>query len=334
MAYQFNWSIFGHKNQLKFLQNIVNSGNLANTYLFYGSRGLGKKYTVNYFVQSIFCQDDKIRPCQKCHHCRLVKKNTFLDLYRLGKQGQSLSADELRYFLHKLSLSNVSGDRKIAIICGGENINLFAANALLKTLEEPPRQTTIILISDDINSLPATVISRCQLIKFKSLNTNDMEKWLKHFDFSEQEKETIINLSFGKPGRALKLMEDKLEKFKQSCDFIIKLLSGSTFYYMQTIDKRFDVLKKEYPNFKVYELGDLTKEYLDLFELFLRDLLWIKLDRPITNVLYVDQLKRIAPQFTKDDLLNNLLSLNEMRQKLKYNVSPQLLWENLFLNVK
>jgi DNA polymerase III delta' subunit len=333
MSYKFAWPIYGHQNQLKYLQETVSQDKLANTYLFYGPRGLGKKMVADYFVQSLFCQDQETKPCQKCYHCRLIKKNTFLDLNKLGRR-EDLSVENIREFLHKLALSNVNSGKKLAIIYGAGNVNLFGANALLKTLEEPPRNTTIILIADSINNLPATVISRCQLIKFRSLARDDMEKWLDNYDFEEDAKQTIINLSFGKPGLALDLMNDDLASFKKSCNFIIKLLSSNTFIYMNTIDKWFEILKKEHPGFKMYELGNLTEQYLNLFEVFLRDLLWIKLDRPVVNELYHRDLENLATQFTAKKLFHNLISLNKIKTKLKYNVSPQLLWENLLLSVK
>ncbi len=333
MPYQFKWPIYGHKNQLEFLEGIINRNELANTYLFYGPPGLGKKTIVNYFVKSIYCLDDKIRPCDKCDHCRMINKGIFLDLYKVGDR-EELSVDNIREFLHKISLSKLKGQHKIAIIYGTHTINLFSANALLKTLEEPPANTTIILIADSIVNLPATIISRCQLVKFRALSNADMRAWLDNYDFSPEEKQTIINLSFGKPGSALKLMDDRLANFKKSSSFIIKLLSSSPFYYMQALDKWFEVLKKQYPGYKVYELGDLTREYLDLFEVCLRDLIWIKLNRPIVNQIFYEELAKISRVYEIKSLIKNLLSLNQAKGKLAYNVSPQLLWENLFLNLK
>ncbi len=217
--------------------------------MFYGARGLGKKLVAKYFAKSLFCQDPKVRPCGKCYHCKLIDKKTFLDLHTLGQREGELSVENIREFLHKLSLSQVSGGQKLAIIYGIDTINLHGANALLKTLEEPPRNTSIILVADNIANLPSTIMSRCQLLKFKSLTRQNMEDWLKNFDFSQDEKQTIINLSFGKPGIALGLMEDNLASFRKNCNFIIKLLSSDTWHYMQAIDKWFDVLKKEYPSF-------------------------------------------------------------------------------------
>ncbi len=334
MSYQFNWPVFGHQQQLKFLQNAISQNKLANTYLFYGPAGLGKKFVAKYFIQSIYCQDDAVRPCQKCGACRAIAKGIYPDFYELGKNGQELSMENVRALLHSLALSAVCGRHRVALIYGIDNLNLYGANALLKTLEEPGHDTTIIMTADSLANLPATLISRCQLLKFKPLNNQDMRAWLENFNFLSEEQDTIINLSFGKPGLALAMMQDKLVNFRKSCNFIIKLMTNGTFYYMQTIDKWFGVLKKEHPEYKVFELGNLTKRYLDLLEVFLRDLLWVQLERPVVNQMYQPELVKLSEQFAKDQLVRALLSLAEIKNKLRHNVSPQLLWENLFLSLK
>lgn len=334
MSYQFNWPIFGHKKQQDFLQTAIAKDRLAHTYIFYGPAGLGKKMITRYFVQSIFCQDRKERPCQKCLFCQQINKGVFPDLYELGKDGQELSVDNVRSLIYSLSLSAVYSAHRAAIIYGAENLQLSAANALLKTLEEPGANTVIILISNSLVRLPATLTSRCQLLKFQPLSQQDMSAWLDNFQFESAARETINNLSFGRPGLALNLMQDKLASFKKSCNFIVKLLSGGTFYFMQALDLWFEVLKKEHPEYKVYELGAFTKKYLDLLEIFLRDILWQQLERPIINKLYQSEIAALAPRFSKANLLQNILSLNSWKEKLRYNVSPQLLWENLFLNLK
>lgn len=334
MPYQFDWPIFGHREQLIFLQNVISQQKLANTYLFYGPAGLGKKILAKYFAQSIYCQNEISRPCHECHSCKAISRGIYPDLYELGKDGQELSIENVRELLHSLSLSPVHGRHRVALIYGIDNLNLYGANALLKTLEEPGRDTTIVLTGNSLANLPATVMSRCQMIKFKPLSREDMSHWLKRFDYSDEEQETIINLSFGKPGLAMSIMQDKMLNFKKSCNFIIKLLSNNTFYYMQTIDKWFAVLKKEHPEYKVYELGALTKRYLDLVEVFLRDILWVKLDRPVVNKVYQPELENLSKQFDKDQLVKGILSLGDIKIKLRHNVSPQLLWENLFLSLK
>lgn len=334
MSDKYHWPIFGHKQAINFLQNSIEQDKLAHAYLFYGSRGLGKKMIADYFSRSIFCTSLEQKPCGECQACRLVAKKAYLDFYTLGKDGQELSADNVREFMHSLQMANILGAKKIAIIYNAENMNIFGANALLKTIEEPPANTYIILISDNINLLPATVISRCQLLKFQALKKNEMEQWMDNFDFNDQERQTIINLSFGKPGLALQLMQENLEPWKKSCDFILSLLASNTFNIMQNIEKWFVNLKKENPEAKVSDLHQDTKVYLDHLEVMMRDLLWIKLDKPIVNKIFQNELQNISTSYSAEQLLSNLSRLHEYRQKLNNNVNPQLLWENIFLDFK
>ncbi len=334
MSDKYHWPIFGHQQAINFLQNSIEQDKLAHAYLFYGSRGLGKKMIADYFSRSVFCTSIEKKPCGQCQPCRLVEKHAYLDLYTLGKDGQELSADNVRAFMHSLQMANIYGNKKIAIIYNVENMNIFGANALLKTIEEPPANTYIILISDNINLLPATVISRCQLLKFQALKKNEMERWMDSFDFQDKERQTIINLSFGKPGLALQLMQENLETWKKSCNFIVSLLSANTFNIMQSIEKWFAHLKTENPDAKVSDLGQSTRVYIDYLELMMRDLLWIKLDKPIVNEVFEAELNNISSGYSSEQLLKNLVRLNDYKQKLNKNVNPQLLWENIFLSLK
>ncbi len=334
MSDKYHWPIFGHKQAINFLQNSIEQDKLAHAYLFYGSRGLGKKMAAEYFSRSIFCTSLEKKPCGQCQACRLVSKGAYLDMYTLGKDGQELSVDNVRDFMHSLQMASIYNHKKIAIIYNVEKMNIFGANALLKTIEEPPANTYIILISDNINLLPATVISRCQLIKFQALTKAEMKDWMATFHFDDQERQTIMNLSFGKPGLALQLMQDNLEPWKKSCNFILSLLSANTFNIMQTIDKWFANLKKENPEAKVSDLGQNTRLYLDYLELIMRDLLWIKLDKPIVNEIFQNELNNISSSYSSEQLLKNLVRLDDYKQKLNNNVNPQLLWENIFLNLK
>lgn len=161
-----------------------------------------------------------------------------------------------------------------------------------------------------------------------------MEEWISKFDFDESERQTIMNLSFGKPGLALQLMQENLDPWKKNYNFIIKLLSSNTFNIMQIIEKWFALLKKENPEARVSDLGQNTKVYIDYLEVMMRDLLWIKLDKPIVNQVFQSELNNISSSYSSEQLLQNLTRLTDYKQKLNNNVNPQLLWENIFLNLK
>lgn len=334
MSYQFNWPVFGHKRQLEFLQKSISQNSLAHAYVFFGPAGLGKKMSAQLMAQSILCTDEKLKPCNQCNNCKAYLAKRHNDVYELGLAGQELNMDNIREFLHKLSLRPVLGGHRLALIYGVEKINIYAANALLKTLEEPKADTIIILVTDSLSTLPATVLSRCQPIKFAPLKTDEMSECLQSFGLSTDDQETIINLSLGRPALALEMVADKLNNFKKSANFILKLMEGSDYYTLDTIDKWFDILKKQYPEYKVYELGGLTKKYLDLSEVFMRDVLWTQLGQPILNNMYLGQIKLLAQKINRTAVFNALVFLQDCKKKLRYNVSPQLAWENLFLSLK
>lgn len=338
MSVNFSWPIFGHNKQISFLQNTLKQGSLANAYLFYGAKGLGKKMIAKYFVQSLFCTENS-KPCQNCLACLRMDKGLqqnflYLSALKTKDDNEDTQVEQVRNFLSNLSLTSFDGGYKLAIIYAVDKLNIFSLNALLKVIEEPPKNTTIILIADQINNLPATIISRCQLLKFQPLNKKDMNLWLATFALDEVNKQTILNLSFGKPGLALEYIEDNLANFKKDCQFLLKILDDNTFVALQDLEHWFNLLKKESPQAKVYELSQKTEHYLDLWQLLLRDILWFKLNRNILNVLFIENITKISQKYTISQILNNLLNIHKVRRQLKNNVTPQLIWENLLLDVK
>ncbi len=338
MSVNFSWPIFGHNKQISFLQNTLKQGNLANAYLFYGAKGLGKKMIAKYFVQSLFCTEST-KPCQNCLACLKMNRGIqgnfmYLSALKNKDDNEDTQVEQVRNFLSNLSLTSFDGGYKLAIIYAVDKLNIFSLNALLKVIEEPPKNTAIILIADQINNLPATVISRCQLLKFQPLNKKDMSAWLETFKLNEVNQQTILNLSFGKPGLALEYIEDNLVSFKKDCQFLLKILSDNTFVAWQDLEHWFGILKKANPQAKVYELAHITTHYLDLWQLLLRDILWHKLNRPVLNVLFSENIAKISQKYSVTKILNNLLSINKIRRQLKNNVTPQLVWENLLLDLK
>ena len=330
----FSWPIYGHHKQIDFLQRSLQQDTLPNAYLFYGSKGLGKKMIAQYFAKSLFCQNTEQKPCQKCTICHHIDEGVYADCYFLGKNVEELSAENVKDFLASLKLASSYGHHKLAIIYQADKLNLFSVNALLKILEEPPKKTTFILIADQIDYLPATILSRCQLLKFQVLNKQTMSSWLENFSLQDLEKETILNLSFGKPGRALNFMEDNLSQFKEKCDWVLKILSSDTLTSLQILENWLEIFKKNSLSSQNLDLPKTSLDYLDILELFWRDLLYAKLDRKILNVLYKEEIKKVANKYSYTDILKNLLTINKIKKQIKNNVSPQMLWENLVLNFK
>ncbi len=181
-------SVVGHADQIAMLRNASRRGRLGHTLLFAGPHGIGKRKVALALAQCLFCErhtEVDLEACGDCPACKQVQAGTHPDLLSVGRpEGKSnipisllLGDDEQRGkagLCHDLALRPLAGTRKIAIIDEAEYLGDEAANALLKTLEEPPPGAILILTADAPESLLSTIRSRCQVLRFASLSTDEL----------------------------------------------------------------------------------------------------------------------------------------------------------------
>ena len=155
------------------LADALRSGRIHHALLFGSPRGYGKRALADAFAAAALCPQRGAdgRACGVCRSCLLVAAGSHPDLVRVtfelrddGKTRTELTVDQLRALGHRLALSSQFGGLQIAVIDPADAMNASAANALLKTLEEPASATIIVLVADDPSRLPATIRSRCQRI--------------------------------------------------------------------------------------------------------------------------------------------------------------------------
>ncbi|OGE87720.1 MAG: hypothetical protein A3J07_03335 [Candidatus Doudnabacteria bacterium RIFCSPLOWO2_02_FULL_49_13] len=158
-----DWQIIGHKKQLEFLAQSIALSKLAHAYLFAGPAGIGKKAVARRLAQALLPglehRDDFFHP----------------DYIEIAQEGE-IKIAQIRELVYKLSLKPYSGVYKVAVIDSAHEMNSEAANALLKSLEEPKSQTVIILITSNSSSLPKTIISRVQKINFGALDESEIRQ--------------------------------------------------------------------------------------------------------------------------------------------------------------
>lgn len=198
--------IVGQEHVLEFLKRAIERGETGHAYLFSGPAGSGKKTLALLFAQALNCGDKLKRPCQRCLSCRRILNGTFPDLYILKPQGASLKIGQFREIKDSLYLLSVEGRKKICIIHDAELMTLPAANSLLKILEEPPQDLVFILLTARPWDLPSTVVSRCIHFMLTPLTEEKMVQILDKKDFlPAKEREIVIALAGGNPGKALEL---------------------------------------------------------------------------------------------------------------------------------
>ena len=199
--------------QWQYFANMMNAHTLPHAMMLCGPEGIGKHEFARSLVEAILCKDKTPDgfACGECKHCQLLSANTFPDYVHLAPEedNKAISVDEIRELIGKLHLTRHFEAYKVALIEYAEQMNTNAANALLKTLEEPPEKTLIILVTSQPLSLPATIRSRCQLVNFHPPTAEEAHQWLKTVS-SDVDWEPLLRVAQGAPLQAVDYHETEL----------------------------------------------------------------------------------------------------------------------------
>ena len=309
-------NIISHKIIKDILKNDVLSQRLAQSYIFFGPEGIGKKLTAYAFSAFINCQKRSEDICGNCTSCIMLKKGVHPDIFLIKREGENILVDQINE-LHRISaLKPFISFKKVFIIDEAERLTLEASNKLLKILEEPPAHIVIILITKAIDKLPPTVISRCKVLRFRRLKEEEIESFLKKLNpnYNEEEIKLISSLSCGSISKALFFL-DFFENKKEETILIIKsLLHDDIFKMYNTISK---IVRS-------YEKDDLIL-LLDLIFIFIKFTLFKEKFPKFLDLSY----------FNEDLLFEFEENLLKSRDLLLYsNVNPMMIFENLFLSLR
>jgi DNA polymerase III subunit delta' len=218
----------GHAAQIEMLRRAATRGRLAHGYLFLGPAGVGKRLVARGLAQALFCpatNEKELAPCGHCPACKQVLAQTHPDLLEIGcpEGKRELSIDLIagskdrrgrEGLCHDLSLRPMSANRRVAIIDDAERMNDESANALLKTLEEPPPGSILILLAADLEPILPTIRSRCQPLWFSALTTEDVSAILQQEGLSAAEAGKAAADSGGSLETARKLNESGLAQLR------------------------------------------------------------------------------------------------------------------------
>ena len=197
--------------------------NLHHAYLFYGREGLGKKDLLTYVSNAILCENTNLVSCGKCKNCKLILSNTHPDLHViLREEGKkNISISQIINLREKIYESAFLGKNKIISVTNIESMSRDASDAILKILEEPPKDTFFIMSSNFIHQIPSTIRSRSIEIEITVPSFNECYEWL-----SESYSENIdlgIELSNNRPLVAKYLMDLNILELRST---FIKDISG------------------------------------------------------------------------------------------------------------
>jgi DNA polymerase-3 subunit delta' len=204
----------GQERAAALLLRYLGSGNIPSGLLFFGEEGIGKEKAAFAFVSALFCRNQgEAGGCGTCHDCRTLASGSHPNFLRVSPENQNILIDDIRRLQEELSLKAFSDRPRAVLIAPADRMTAQAANALLKTLEEPPPGTHLLLVAHRISRLPPTIVSRCQKVSFSPLAPRMVEEIVTRIPgVGDRHPAAVLRaaaaLSGGSPGRALEVLEE------------------------------------------------------------------------------------------------------------------------------
>jgi DNA polymerase-3 subunit delta' len=326
--------IVGHDWAVKLLSAAVKNGRIGHAYLITGPEQIGKTTLARTFAQALNCEKPLAeRPCGECRSCRLIAQDRHPDVHLLlpqvsGRGVPSIKVDQIRELQRQLQLSTLEGRFRVAILKQFDAANPSAANAFLKTLEEPPPSVVLLLTAADADSLLPTISSRCRTVNLRPMDRESIEQNLMA-DWGVHPNEALLlaSLADGRPGWAIDASKQSeiLKTRQQDLGQLHEALEGRRVRRFVLADK----LSR-----KPELLPALLRTWLSWW----RDLALVAYGQgpatpsvPISNIDQQPRLEELAAAWSLETIVANLAATSRAIQYLAQNANTRLVMENLLL---
>src|SRR5579884_904908 len=211
------WNIVGHEHAIDILRRTLAAQQVRHAYLFTGPQRIGKTLLAQRLAQTLLCtggpdpQVAPLEPCNRCLACRKVLHGNHPDVHFIARppDKQAILIEQIRELQSDSARRTLEGRRNIFIIQDAQDMNLQAANCLLKTLEEPEHDVVLLLTVPDAGLLLPTILSRVQMISMQLLTSMQIKNALvQQWDVEAEEADLIASLAAGRMGWAVQAAED------------------------------------------------------------------------------------------------------------------------------
>lgn len=347
-------SLIGHAWAAKLLQRSIDRGKLSHAYVFNGPRGVGKTRLAFDFAMAINClqppvQGDGLRYCSECRACRLIAEDKHSDVTLINLEWQAreedvkelttggmvLKIDTIRAIQAGISRSPKEINWRMYIVQDAATMQVAAANAFLKTLEEPPPRAILILLNDSDRTLLPTIVSRCQLFELRAVPYVIIEQALRERGADASMAQTLAALAAGRPGWAVRAWvepqrQELLDDRDEALMHLTELFGADRvrrLAFADEINSRWQGGPE-----KRLAVFALLNQWLGWWRDLALTRAGLTKNGYITNRDKSDELQRQAASLSPLQIKAMLQALTRAQAELEANVTPRLVLGNLLLN--
>lgn len=312
--------IYGHSRQIDMLRQTLARGRVAHSYLFSGPDAVGKKTLALAFAAALACRDLTAGDaCGACGSCRKMMSGQHPDFHLLATQAQFIRIDAIRGIQEQMTFKPLEGRRRIFILDEADRMNEQAANALLKTLEEPSADNILILVTARPYWLPQTILSRCRHVRFAPLSAPTVARYLtEHATLTPSRAAVLASLSGGSIGRALELNAEETMAYREAMGNILAGADGGPLPAPLTLAAFLGQDKRE------------IRQGLAILKSYFRDALVFRETAAAALLINADALPLVsglAGRLTGEELLDNIAHVEKADQTIEMNVNKSLTLE-------
>ena len=317
--------VLGHSRPITLLQRAITNEKVVNSYLFLGSEGIGKKYVALQFAKTLNClEGDGGEACDHCISCKKIDHALHPDVLIIEPEGQNIKVDQVRQLQKELAYRPYEAKRRVCILTAADRMAPHIPNTLLKTLEEPPLHTVIILLANNPRFILPTILSRCQPVRFNPLPIPLVSKWLmEDKGFNQAEAHLLALLSEGSPGKALEIQEEIRQISRQD---LLKEWAGLKSLSLERIGSWVASLPSQRESLLLM---------LEVAKTLLRDLIMVKALKKGAKLIHSDLrqvMESMAMNWSLPSLLKRMEILQQTTLAIKANANTSLALEAMMLS--
>lgn len=317
--------ILGQGQAIMRLRRSIETGRLPHALLFLGPKGVGRFTTAVTLAKALNClkggQGDS---CDRCVACVKITRGIHPDVHLVSPEGATLKIDQIRTLIQEATLRPYEGRRKVFILDQAETMTEQAQNALLKTLEEPPGATVLVLIAPEASALLPPIASRCSQIRFVPLPESTIAARLQDQGCEGGEAHVLASLAGGSLGRAQELRTSPLQEVWDLVEQTFALTPGRTLAVLELTER-------------VVRQKETIPLFLEALLAWCRDLMVAKVTRKETLLVYRNRgpaLGRQSERLAPAQLVAMYQTVKQTLDGLSRYANPRLSLEVMFLKLR